>query len=39
MHAFAAFAGKYLPTEVLDQLIVSVQARIETERALLPGHS
>jgi hypothetical protein len=39
VHAFAAFAAKYLPTEMLDQLIVSVEARIEAERALPYGHS
>jgi hypothetical protein len=34
VHAFAAFAGKYLPSELLDEMIVCVEATIEAERAL-----
>jgi hypothetical protein len=34
VHAFAAFATRYLPAEMLDQLIVSVEAKAEAERAL-----
>jgi hypothetical protein len=34
VHAFAAFATKYLPTEMLDELILSVETTIEAERAL-----
>ena len=34
VHAFAAFAAKYLSTEMLDELILSVEAKIEAERAL-----
>jgi hypothetical protein len=39
VHAFAAYAAKYLPTETLDQLIASVEMKLETERALPQGHS
>jgi hypothetical protein len=34
VHAFAAFAAKYLPTEMLDEMILCVEARMEAERAL-----
>jgi hypothetical protein len=34
VHAFAAFATKYLPTEMLDEMILYVEAKIEAERAL-----
>jgi hypothetical protein len=37
VHAFAAFAAKYLPTEMLDELILSVERKMEAERALPPG--
>jgi hypothetical protein len=39
VYAFAAFAAEYRPTEMLDQLIASVEAELETERALPQGHS
>ena len=39
VHAFAAFAARYLPAEMLDELIVSVGAKLECERALPQGHS
>ena len=35
--AFAAFAAKYLPTEMLDEMILCVEATIEDERALPQG--
>jgi hypothetical protein len=31
---FAAFATKYLPPEMLDELILSVERKMEAERAL-----
>jgi hypothetical protein len=34
VHAFAAFAAKYLPTEMLDEMILCVEATIGAERAL-----
>jgi hypothetical protein len=34
-----AFAAKYLPTEMLDEMILSVEAKMEAERALPQGHS
>ena len=34
VHAFAAFAAKYLPSATLDEMILSVEAKIEAERAL-----
>jgi hypothetical protein len=34
VQAFAAFAAKYLPSATLDQLILSVERRIEAEKAL-----
>ena len=34
VHAFAAFAARYLPAAMLDELILSVEARIEAERSL-----
>ena len=36
--AFAAFAAKYLPPEMLDTLILGVEAGLEAERALPQGH-
>jgi hypothetical protein len=33
-HALAAFAAKYLPSEMLDEVIVCVETTIEAERAL-----
>lgn len=39
VHAFAAFAAKYLPTEMLDEMILSVEAKMEAERALPQAHS
>jgi hypothetical protein len=39
VNAFAAFAIRYLPAEMLEQLILSVEAKAEAERALPPGHS
>jgi len=39
VNAFATFAARYLPAEMLDQLIVSVEAKVEAERALPRGHS
>ena len=37
MEAFAAFAARYLPSEMLDELILSVEAGLEAERALPEG--
>ena len=37
VHAFAAFAAKYLPAEMLDEMIPSVEAKMEAERALPQG--
>jgi hypothetical protein len=34
VHAFAAFAAKYLPSATLDELILGVEAKIQAERAL-----
>jgi hypothetical protein len=34
VRAFAAFAAKYLPSATIDELILSVEAKIEAERAL-----
>jgi hypothetical protein len=34
VHAFAAFAAKYLPAKILDELVLSVEAKIEAERSL-----
>jgi hypothetical protein len=34
VHAFAAFAAKYLPTEMFDELILSVERKMEAETAL-----
>jgi hypothetical protein len=34
VHAFAAFAAKYLPTEMLDEMILCVEATMGAERAL-----
>ena len=34
VHAFAAFAAKYLPSATIDELILGVEAKIEAERAL-----
>jgi Family of unknown function (DUF5681) len=34
VHAFAAFAAKYLPSEMLDEMILSVERRMEAERTL-----
>ena len=39
VHAFAAFASKYLPSEMLDELILSVERKMEAERALPQAHS
>jgi hypothetical protein len=39
VHAFAAFAAKYLPPSMFDELILSVKRRMEAERALPQGHS
>ena len=39
VHAFAAFAAKYLPTEMLDEMILCVEAKIESERALPQAHN
>ena len=39
VHAFAAFAARHLPSEMLDELIVSVEARLEPERALPERHN
>ena len=44
VHVFATFAAKYLPPALLDELILSVERRMEAERALSPhmqsaGHS
>jgi hypothetical protein len=39
VNAFAAFAAKYLPTEMLDEMILSVERRMEAERALPQAHS
>jgi len=36
VHAFAAFAAKYLPTEMLDEMILSIEAKIGAEREALP---
>ena len=38
VQAFAAFAAKYLPTEMLDEMIVCVGAELLVERALPQGH-
>ncbi len=38
VHAFAAFAAKYLPTEMLDEMILCVEATMEAERALPQRH-
>ena len=38
VHAFAAFAARYLSSEMLDELILSVEAKMEAERALPHGH-
>ena len=34
-----AFAAKYLPTEMLDEMIACVGAKLECERALPQGHN
>ena len=34
VHAFATFAAKYLSTEMLDEMILSVERKMEAERAL-----
>ena len=34
VNAFAAFVAKYLPSATIDELILSVEAKIEAERAL-----
>ena len=34
VHAFAAFAAKYLPPSMFDELILSVERKMEAERAL-----
>ena len=34
VQAFAAFAAKYLPSATIDEMILSVEAKIEAERAL-----
>jgi hypothetical protein len=34
VEAFAAFAAKYLPAEILNELVLSVEAKIEAERSL-----
>jgi hypothetical protein len=39
VHAFAAFAAKYLPTEMLDEMILCVEAKLEAERTLHQPHS
>ena len=39
VHAFAAFAAEYLPTEMLDEMILSVEAKMKSERALPQAHS
>ena len=39
VHAFVAFAAKYLPTEMLDEMILCVERRMEAERALPHGQS
>ena len=39
VHAFAAFAAGHLPSEMLDELILSVEAGREAERALPQGHN
>jgi hypothetical protein len=39
VHAFAAFAAKYLPASMFDELILSVERRMEAERALPQAHS
>jgi len=38
VHAFAAFAAKHLPAEMFDELIVSVERKMEAERALPRAH-
>ena len=38
VHAFAAFAARHLSSEMLDELIASVEATMEAERALPHGH-
>lgn len=38
VQAFAAFAAKYLPTQMLDEMIVCVGAKLESARALPQGH-
>ena len=37
VHAFAAFAARHLPSEKLDELILSVEAGLEAEGALPEG--
>ena len=39
VHAFAAFAASHLPNEMLDELILSVEAGLDAERALPQGHN
>jgi hypothetical protein len=39
VHAFTAFAAKYLPSKMLDEMIVYAEAKIEVERALPWGQS
>jgi hypothetical protein len=39
VQAFAAFAAKYLPADMLDEMILSVERRMEAERALPEAHS
>ena len=34
VHAFVAIATKYLPPEMLDEMILSVERKMEAERAL-----
>jgi hypothetical protein len=34
VEAFAAFAAKYLPPATLDELILSVETKIDAERVL-----
>ena len=39
VHAFAAFAANYLPPEMLDEMILSIERTMEAERALPQGHN
>jgi hypothetical protein len=39
VNAFAAFVAAYLPSATIDELILSVEAKIESDKALPQGHS